>query len=64
MTRTEAWTHFAASALATVMPGSRPEEAEQRSRLAARWADTMTEEWARRHALPPVVEDPKPRKGK
>ena len=60
MTREEAWTRFAASALAIVMPGSL--DVVQRSRLAGQWADAMTDEWARRHAPPPVVDDPKPRK--
>ncbi len=62
MTRADAWTSFASAALATIIPGSRPEDTDQRARLAGQWADAMTEEWSRRFGSA-VVEEQKRRKG-
>ena len=63
MTREEAWTQFASSALAEVMPGSLPGLTFDRVNLAATWADAMTDEWAKRFDVKPApVEEVKPRR--
>lgn len=51
MTREEAWSVFGARALGEVMRGVEtniPGVVEKRTAMAAKWADAMTDEWAKR----------------
>lgn len=48
MTREEAWTRFAAEALGQHMVGASQLHTDQRTEMAAQWADAMTREWEKR----------------